>query len=211
MLEIGLIDAHPVMRIGLYVLLSEHYPHAHYTSGPGLTEFGQINTGHNFDLIIAGISENAKEDRLITVTKCKKLFPSAAIVIYDYDFQQDLVFSYFTAGAKGYLLKQHQEIQLLACIETILKGERYLAPELKQNFVQRNILQKDGPGAGAQGLTPYEFQIALYLSQGKNVATIAMDTNSKSSAVNAARRQILKKLKVSTIQQLRKALSLESR
>lgn len=211
MLEIGLIDAYPVVRVGLYVLLSEHYPHAHYTSEPVLREFGRVHTGHNFDLIIIGISENAKEDRLITVTKCKKLFPSAAIIIYDYDFQQDLVFSYFTAGAKGYLLKQHQETQLLICIETILKGERYLAPELKENFVQHNILQKDGPGAGAQALTPSEFQIAIYLSQGKNIATIAIDTNSKSSAVNAAKRQILKKLKINTIQQLREALSLGSR
>lgn len=208
MLTIGIIDPFPIMRTGLSVLLSTHYEEARLILAPNLEEFPKIQQAEQPFIVILGISENAKENRLISVRKCKKVFPTAKLVIYDYDLVQEMIFSYFMVGIDGYLLKQHSECQLIACIESIIAGKPFLSPELLEDFVQPLLFKIDSPIRRIRKLTTYEFEIAVYLSQGQKNPAIASILDCKPSSVSSVKRVIFKKLKIDSLVQLKGILNL---
>ncbi len=196
------------MRRGLWVLLGDHFSGATLLPAANLSEFSAKFQTEKVDVIMIGISENAKEERLITVRKCKKAYSSTLLIIYDYDFKREMISSYFLAGVNGFLLKQHNEHQVITCIETILTGKPYLCPSLMENFVQQLLVKAKGTSAKSKGLSPYEFEIAIYLCQGKKNRAIAQILNCKPSTISSIKQIIFKKEQVENIDQLRKALDL---
>ncbi|KAA0990060.1 response regulator transcription factor [Dyadobacter aurulentus] len=209
MLTIGIIDPFPIMRTGLSVLLNTHYEDARLFQSRSLEEFPQMQQADLPFVVILGISENAKENRLISVRKCKKAFPTAKIVVYDYDLVQEMIFSYFMVGIDGYLLKQHSEHQLITCIESIIGGKPFLSPELLDDFVQPLLLRTDSPIRKIRKLTSYEFELAVYLSQGQKNTVIAGILDCKPSSVSSIKRVIFKKLMIQSLSELRGILNLK--
>lgn len=209
MLTIGIIDPFPIMRTGLSVLLNIHYEEAKLFQARSLDEFPQMQQADLPSVIILGISENAKENRLISVRKCKKAFPAAKIVVYDYDLVQEMIFSYFMVGIDGYLLKQHSEQQLITCIESIIGGKPFLSPELLDDFVQPLLFRADSPIKRIRKLTSYEFELAVYLSQGQKNTAIAGILDCKPSSVSSIKRVIFKKLMIQSLSELRGILNLK--
>jgi DNA-binding NarL/FixJ family response regulator len=209
MLTIGIIDPFPIVRTGLSVLINTHYENAKLVMAQSLAEFQMMQLVEEPFIVIFGISENAKESRLISVRKCKKILPNAKIVIYDYNLVQEMIFSYFMVGIDGYLLKQHSEHQLIACMESIISGKPFLSPELLEDFVQPLLFNLDSPIRMIRRLTTYEFEIAVYLSQGQKNPVIAEILGCKASSVSSVKRVIFKKLKIDSLSQLKGILNLQ--
>ncbi|WP_192579249.1 response regulator transcription factor [Dyadobacter aurulentus] len=209
MIQIGIIDAFPIIRIGLTILLKEAYKDAEILAASNLDSFLSEHRNIRARAVIIGICENAKEDKLLMIRQFRNECPQVPLMIYDHQFQPELVPSYFMSGVTGYVLKHQNENQMLTCLNRILKGEHYLSPELTSNFVQRIVENDKNPTRHQRRLTPYEFEIAVRLCRGQSSPFIAEKLGRKPTSISSARKTIFRKLNIHSIVDLRKAINLD--
>ena len=69
MIQIGIIDAFPIIRTGLTVLLKETYKGAEILAASNLDSFLSDHQNTRDRAIIIGICENEKEDKLLMIRR----------------------------------------------------------------------------------------------------------------------------------------------
>ena len=97
--------------------------------------------GAQFDLVMVDlsfpISSGGNVARLL-----QRLNPDLKAIILSVHDEQTVVDACFAAGAKGFVLKRSASTDLLAAVETVLKGGTYLSPacctQPKEVTPQRN-------------------------------------------------------------------------
>ena len=93
-----------------------------------------------------------------------KKSPSTAVLILSMYSEENYIRNAFEAGAKGYLLKNAIEVDLVAAVKTVAKGRRY-ASGLKPGDGQ--------PSDGFELLTQRERQVLQLIAQGNSNKEIA--------------------------------------
>lgn len=63
--------------------------------------------------------------------RIRELLPNTKIIFLSQDCSLDAVRAALSAGATGYVYKAHAGSELLAAVEAVLRGERYLSGRLK--------------------------------------------------------------------------------
>ncbi|HRQ42228.1 MAG TPA: response regulator transcription factor [Chloroflexota bacterium] len=94
-------------------------------------------------------------------------------------FEDDTsVFPAIRAGARGYLLKNTEEDELLRAIHTVANGGAIFSPGIAQRVLgYLNAPEPDLPASVFDELTPRERQILELIAQGQNNAEIAQTLN----------------------------------
>lgn len=137
MITIGLIDTYPIAQNGLFILLSFQFPDAILLKARSTPELAELCDASSPDIIILGVNAHHLSGSIKIVRECRRSFPSVPLVAYDQNFYSDSSFSYFKLGVKGHLLKQSSTEELLTCIETVLRGKRYLSPDLHEVVLEK--------------------------------------------------------------------------
>lgn len=124
-LRILIADDHTALRMGL-VAIAESVPH--------LTVVGEAGDGEEAiaqydalqpDVLISDL-RMPKVDGLLVVERVLAKHPKAAILVMTmYDHEED-IFRSVRAGARGYILKSAPREDIVAAIETVARGERYM-------------------------------------------------------------------------------------
>lgn len=102
-------------------------------------------------------------------------------------------------GVKGYVLKENTVSEIVSCVKSVLKGNRYLSPEISDLLLQRN--EKPAYSAtdkdGIHLLTPSEKNIMKLLATMKTNQEIAEELNISPKTVKNHRNNICNKLDLS--------------
>jgi DNA-binding NarL/FixJ family response regulator len=115
------------------------------------------------------------------------------------------VFEMFSAGVKGYLLKDCAADELVRGIRAVHHGETYLSPQIAGIVI--NDFIKLTPGASPEtspALTLREREVLQLIAEGKNAKEIAFILSLSSKTVDTFRQGIMKKLGLSTVAELTK-------
>jgi DNA-binding NarL/FixJ family response regulator len=115
------------------------------------------------------------------------------------------VFEMFSAGVKGYLLKDCAADELVRAIRVIHLGEMYLSPQIAGIVI--NDFIKLAPGASPEtspALTLREREVLQLMAEGKNAKEIAFILSLSSKTVDTFRQSIMKKLGLNTVAELTK-------
>lgn len=110
------------------------------------------------------------------------------IILTTYQGDED-VHRGLRAGAAGYLLKDSGAEQLVACIETVAQGEKFLAPEVASKLAERTELAR---------LSRRELEILAHLATGKSNKMIARSAAIEVGTVKFHVNNILAKLNVAS-------------
>jgi two-component system NarL family response regulator len=115
-------------------------------------------------------------------------FDAAAriVILTTYQGDED-VHRGLRAGARGYLLKDSGAEQLVACIEAVAQGQRFLPPEVASKLAERTEVAQ---------LSPRELEILAYLATGKSNKMIARSAAIEVGTVKFHVNNILAKLNV---------------
>ena len=98
------------------------------------------------------------------------------------------------AGAKGYLLKNMSQFELLAAIQAILAGARYQSSAL---LVKQNVALRSGHrNFGGANLTAREYEIWLLIAREMTNKEIAANLHIDKRTVDNHRHNLMRKLKV---------------
>src|SRR5260370_30972994 len=99
--------------------------------------------------------------------KILEKFPEAGILMLSMHSEETLVSQALEAGARGYVLKNAIDLDLVSAVKSIAAGMTVLDPQVSRPDVLK--------GERAGGLTPRELEILSHIGAGKSNKEIAVD------------------------------------
>ena len=97
---------------------------------------------HKPDVLIMDLSMPPGESGLIATSKISESFPETKILILTMYDDEEYLFHVLRNGAKGYILKNAPDEQLLLAVRTVYKGETYVDMKLTTSLVNEFVNHK---------------------------------------------------------------------
>jgi len=132
------------------------------------------------------------------------LLPHAGIVILSMHSDEGYLLRVLNAGAKGYLLKDSAENDLIEAIKAVSQGKAFFSPEISKILAEDYVreLKKRGAEDSYELLTSREREILQLLAEGKSNKDIATSLNLSLYTVETHRRNLQDKLNLHSLAEL---------
>jgi len=202
-IRILLADDHNVMRRGLRMLLE---------SQPGFSVVAEAADGLDaVEQAIATRPDVAVLDiampRLAGTEAAQRIaeqLPSTAVVMLSMHSDESYVLRALKAGARGYLLKDSAEGDLVKAIRAVSEGKAFFSPEVSRMLVEDYVREIKARGAqdSYELLTSREREVLHLLAEGKSNKDIASLLNLSTYTVETHRRNIQEKLNLHSLAEL---------
>jgi two-component system response regulator NreC len=194
-IRILLADDHTVVRKGLRLLLE---------SQPGFQVIAEAATGRE----AVGLAEEHAPDVIVmdvampilngieAARQIGNRLPQAAIVFLSMHSDESYVLRALKAGARGYLLKDSAEYDLIQAVTAVTEGKAYFSPAISKMLVEDYMrqMQERKVEDSYELLTTREREILQLLAEGKSNKDIANFLNLSLYTVETHRSNILQKL-----------------
>jgi DNA-binding NarL/FixJ family response regulator len=193
-LRILLVDDHPVVRQGLRYMLE---------SDPAVTIVGEASDGpeavrlateHLPDIVVMDVSLPGMNGIEATreITRCA---PGVKVLVVSMHADPAYVRQGVKAGARGYLLKDSEDLDLLHAVKVIATGETYFSPAVAEAVIG------GGSGAGEHddevrldSLTRREREVLRLIADGLTNKEIAAQLSLSVNTIETHRKHLMEKL-----------------
>jgi DNA-binding NarL/FixJ family response regulator len=130
--------------------------------------------------------------------------PETAVIMLSMHSDEGYLLRALKAGAKGYLLKDSSEDDLIEAIKAVSEGKAFFSPEISRMLVEDYVrdLRKRGAEDSYDLLTAREREILHLLAEGKSNKDIATLLNLSLFTVETHRRNLQDKLNVHSLAEL---------
>lgn len=193
--RILLADDHGVVRKGLKSLLE---------SEGDLTVVGEASDGRQAvdlaaeldpDLVVMDIAM-PRLNGLDATSQIVKRRPQTAVVILSMHSDDEYLVRALTAGARGYLLKDSADSDLVSAVRVVLAGKPYFSPGIAQTLLEDYLrqLQQRGLSDSYELLTDREREVLHLLAEGKTNKEIATLLDLSVYTVETHRTRLMQKL-----------------
>lgn len=158
MINVMLIDDHPVVRAGLRSILDSFDDILVALEGADGTALEQLNDASpTIDVVVCDI-QMPNVDGIEVVKRLKEAGGPSVLILTTYDTEADIVAA-VEAGALGYLLKDSPEEELHSAVQATAAGRRTLAPKVIDLLATRM-------GKPQEALSQRELEILRALATG---------------------------------------------
>jgi two-component system response regulator NreC len=138
-LRIVIADDHAVVRTGFSMILNyQEDMEVVGTAADGVEAYQKVMQ-HKPDVLIMDLSMPPGESGLIATSKISDSFPETKILILTMYDDEEYLFHVLRNGAKGYILKNAPDEQLLLAVRTIYQGETYIDAKLTTSLVKEFV------------------------------------------------------------------------
>lgn len=188
--RILIVDDHSIVRTGLEVLLNEHLQAEIDAASDGKEAIRKIKEAP-YDLLILDINMPDTDCGTLVLT-IKGLRPQLPVLIFSMNDESLFALHYVKLGANGFLSKNAQDEDIIYAVRQILKGKKYINPELFE--AERSM-----------GTNPFkvlserELTVVHHLLKGKNILEISKIMNLHTSTVGTYRTRIFEKLSITNL------------
>lgn len=193
MARIYLVDDHLIVRAGLRALLE----------GSGHTIVGE-----SADITQALSEVNRLEPQVVlldlhldgrsgfeVLVELQRRSQSARVIVLSMSDQPRNVAEALRMGASGYVLKGAASVELLAAVDAVASGRRYLGAGLTDIAVQGLTTDADRGNT----LSPRERQILVMVARGKSSAAIGEELHLSPKTVDTYRSRLMAKLELADV------------
>jgi len=193
MINILVVDDHPIVRTGLRQILA---------AAPDMKIMDEAGSGEDalkllrrrkYDLVILDVALPGIGG-LEVLRRIKAGTPAVPVLMLSMYPEEHYAVRTLKLGAAGYLCKEHFPDDLITAIRKILRGGKYLG-----RYVEDNIelsLRTDDKRLPHETLSPREYQVMCQIASGKTVGEIAKELSLSVKTVNTHREHILRKLEL---------------
>jgi len=148
------------------------------------------------DMIILDIAM-PKLQGIEAAQEIKKLYPEIKILMLTMHKSSEHVFRALAAGVDGYLLKENAYVDLVAAIEIIREGKKYISSLISEQVADIIRWQSaERESEQVERLSSREKEVLRYLSLGKTSKEIGVLLSISELTVHNHRVNIKKKLKI---------------
>jgi DNA-binding NarL/FixJ family response regulator len=193
--RILLADDHGVVRKGLRFLLeSESDLEVVGEAGDGRQAVQEAESLRP-DVIVMDIGMPLLNGIEATSQIAKKCPESSIIILSMYSDEEYLVRA-LTAGAKGYLLKDSAESDLVAAVRSVSGGRPFFSPSIASTLLEDYVrqLQQRGLADSYHLLSDREKEVLQLLAEGKTNKEVATLLNLSTYTVDTHRTHLMQKL-----------------
>ncbi|HVU51739.1 MAG TPA: response regulator transcription factor [Polyangia bacterium] len=146
-MNILLVDDHPILRVAVRDLLTHNrFDLTIVAETDNMRDALALVERHQPDLVVMDIVLPG-QNGIVATREIRRARPQCQVLIYTALAEPPFVVDAMAAGAAGYALKSQPIEELIAAIDDVMRGRRYLAPAMA------DALAKDGAnGPGERGL-----------------------------------------------------------
>lgn len=167
-LRLLVVDDHPVVRMGLVAMLSEHEDFEVVAEAADGAEAVVLADRHHPDVVLMDLRMPGLDGADATARLRAGADGPAVLVLTTYDTDADIVRA-VEAGATGYLLKDAPREVLADAIRRAARGETVLAPPVVARLASRMR------APSAPSLTDREVEVLGWVAQGLSNAQVGRE------------------------------------
>ncbi|PTF62117.1 DNA-binding response regulator, partial [Staphylococcus chromogenes] len=196
-MKIVIADDHAVVRTGFSMILNfQEDMEVVGTAADGVEAY-QMVMKYEPDVLIMDLSMPPGESGLIATSKILDSFPKTKILILTMYDDEEYLFHVLRSGARGYILKNAPDEQLLLAIRTVYKGETFIDPKMTTSLVKEFVQSSDDASYSNDPfkiLSKRELEILPLIAKGYGNKDIAEKLFVSVKTVEAHKTRIMDKL-----------------
>jgi two-component system, NarL family, response regulator NreC len=194
-IRILLADDHGVVRHGLRFVLERR---------PGMEVVGEAGDGRQAIDMAAELKPRVvimdiAMPRLNGIDACAQIVkhdPAVNVIMLSMHSDEEYLIRALSAGAKGYLLKDSAETDLVRAVEAVALGRPFFSPAIARTLLEDYLrqLQQRGTTDSYDLLTDREKEILQLLAEGKSNKEVAALLNLSPYTIETHRTHLMQKL-----------------
>lgn len=193
MIKILVADDHPIFRLGLKNMIEKN---------PDMIVADETDNGeealnkalnNDFDVVLLDISMPG-EDGMRVLKKIKQKKPNLPVMMLSMHPEKQFAMQALRWGAAGYLTKESAPKELIAAINEVSQGRKYITQSLARLLT--HFLKQGISGQAHEILSEREYQVMTMICSGKSLTKIAEELSLSLSTVSTYRQRVLKKMKL---------------
>jgi DNA-binding NarL/FixJ family response regulator len=191
MMRILIADDHAIVRKGLKQILLEEYPYAEIGEAENAEELVKKTISEQWDVVISDLNMPGRSG-LDALKQIKQTSPKLPVLILSMYPEDQYAVRVLKAGAAGYLGKDSVHEELIKAIQTVIRGRKFITPNIAEKLVDAFRLEGDEPPHHL--LSDREFEVFKLLAAGKTNAEIAEQLSLSTTTVSTYRSRVLEKM-----------------
>lgn len=199
--RIVLVEDHTIVRQGIKMLLKFHGNYEVVSeASDGFSALEEVKTALP-DVVILDISI-PKINGIETAKQIRKISPDTKIIVLTMYESREFVTRMLDIGVSSYLNKESTDTDLIAAIESTLKGQIFLSPSVSKILVEQlkgkkhDMHASDADRELYEKLTDREKTILYLVAEGYGSKEIAKYLSISINTINNHRTSIMKKLDI---------------
>ena len=198
MINILIVDDHPIVRRGLREILKEEQDFSVTESSNGREALDMIQA-NPCDLVVLDL-ELPGMNGLDVLKQIKRDHKQIQVLVLSVYPEDQFAVRVLKAGASGFLSKEAAPDQLVIAIRKILAGRKHVSERVAELLIQR--FDEQTSGQLHEKLSDREFQILCLIGEGKTIKQIANELSLSSPTISTYRARILDKMGMRTTAEL---------
>lgn len=194
-LDLLLVDPHVILRQGVrHLLLAQHAARSIMEAGTG-AEAQQLADRVKFDAIVLAI-DLPDMNGLEALKRLKRRAPELPVLILSAHQESQYVVRALRSGAAGYLPKTVDIEQLIAALQAVAAGRRYVSATMAEALA--DFISDRDAMPPHEKLSDREYQTLCMLAAGRRLTDIAEHLSLSVKTISAYRTRLLGKMNLST-------------
>lgn len=189
MVRILIADDHPIVRRGLRDIIAEMPDTIIIDEVDDGRDALSKTRGEDYDVVILDIAMPGS-DGIDVLEQMKREKPNCPVLMLSMYSEEQFAVRALRTGAAGYLTKTSAPNELIAAVQKVLSGGRYVSSSLAENLVSH---LQETEGQPHEMLSNREFQIMCLIASGRTAAEIAKALSLSVKTISTYRSRILKK------------------
>lgn len=191
MIQILIVDDHEVVRHGLRDILQRRLDNVSVTEAVDSREAVRWLTEKAWDLVLLDINLPGR-DGLEVLAEVRRRSPKTPVLVLTAYPEEQFAVRAFKMGAAGYLNKQCVSDELLAAVQRLLGGGKYVNASLAERLA--GSLGDDATRDRHESLSSRELQVLRMVAAGKTIKEIAAELSLSEKTVATYRTRIGEKM-----------------
>jgi DNA-binding NarL/FixJ family response regulator len=190
-MNVLIVDDHTIVRAGLVQILQTEDPSINVYEAGDASETMRILRDNKIDLVSLDINLPGKNG-IELLKQIKSEFRTIPVLILSMHSEDQYAIRAIKNGASGYLTKDSAPELLLTAIHKVLKGGRFITPELAEKLM--TAIDKDIEGPTHELLSDREFEVLRHIAEGKGVSEIGEILHLSTKTISTYRARLLQKM-----------------
>jgi DNA-binding NarL/FixJ family response regulator len=197
-----IVDDHPLFSRGLGQLIETQNNYKVIAVAKDRAEALTLLDKTNPNLAIVDLNLG-QEDGLELIKDCLALKPHLKVLVISMHDERFYAERALKAGAKGYIMKEAAETNVITAIQTVMSGEIYLSKSEKERIGEALSKPSKKPYDSISSLSDRQLQIFTLIGKGLGTVDIASKLNLSIKTIDTHKENIKAKLHCASSAELR--------